>query len=65
MKFDATKRKLNRQYNIQPNITKTFLHDTFPPNVIWHDENSIFGVDFASYPIALMFSHCVTYDILT
>ena len=28
-----------------------------------HDENSIFGVDSASYPITLMLHDCITHDI--
>ena len=28
-----------------------------------HDENSIFDVDLASYPISLMLRDCITYDI--
>ena len=63
-KFDATTRKLNRQHVIQLAVTKTrFFHDTLPRNVIQHDENSIFGVDFASFPIAFMLHDCITYDI--
>ena len=45
-------------------VTKfDFLHDTLPWNVIRHDENLSFGVDFASYPIAFMPHDCITYDI--
>ena len=28
-----------------------------------HDKNSIFGVDFTSYPIAFMLHDCIMYDI--
>ena len=39
------------------------MHDTLPRNVIRHDENSIFGIDFTSYPIAFMLHDCITHDI--
>ena len=62
MKFDATTRKLNRQYDIQLAVTKTrFFHVTMKCDT--HDGNSIFGVDSASYPISLMLHDCITYDI--
>ena len=28
-----------------------------------HDWNSLFGIDYASYPISLMLHDCITYDI--
>ena len=56
--------KLNCQYDIQLAVTKTWLFvDTLSRNVIWHDENSIFGVDSASYPVAFMLHDCITCDI--
>ena len=56
--------KLNCQYDIQLAVTKTRLFvDTLSRNVIWHDENSIFGVDSASYPVAFMLHDCITCDI--
>ena len=63
-KFDATTRKLNRQYDIQLAVTKTRF---FPWYVAMkcdtHDGNSIFGVDSASYRISLMLHDCIAYDI--
>ena len=63
-KFDATTRKLNRQYDIQLAVTKTRF---FPWYVAMkcdtHDRNSIFGVDLASYPVSLMLHDCIRYDI--
>ena len=63
-KFDATTRKLKRQYGIQLAVTKTRF---FPWYVVTkcdtHNGNWIFGIDSASYPISLMLHDCITYDI--
>ena len=65
-KFDATTRKLNRQYDIQLAVTKTQF---FPWYVAMkydtHNGNSIFGIDSASYPISLtlMLLDCITSGI--
>ena len=61
-KFDATTRKLNRQYDIQ-RVKLDFFHDSLPRNVVWYDENTIFGVYSASHLIALMLLDSNTYDI--
>ena len=39
------------------------MHDTLPRNVTRHNENAIFGVDFASYPTAIMLHDCIRYDM--
>ena len=63
-KFDATTRKLNRQYDIQLAVIKTRF---FPWYVAMkcdtYDGNSIFGVGSVSYPISLMLHECITYGI--
>ena len=56
IKFNAKIRKLNRQYDIQLAVIKTQLFvDTLPRNMIRENEDSIFGVDSASHPIAFTF----------
>ena len=63
-KFDSTTRKLNRQYDIQPAVTKTgFFPWYFATKCDMHDGNTIFGVDSTSYPISLMLHDCIAYDI--
>ena len=63
-KFDATTRKLNRQYEIQLAVTKTRIFPWYVARKCdTHDENSIFGVDSASYPISLLLHDWITYEI--
>ena len=60
-KFDATTRKLNRQYDIQLAVTKIPWYVAMKCDT--HDGNSIFGVSSTSYPISLMLHVCIAYDI--
>ena len=63
-KFDATTRKLNRQHNIQLAVTKTLFFQWYVATECdTHNENSIFCVDSASYPISFVLHACITYDI--